>query len=460
MPVSSKHREYLKHRKTWEKVEHAVEGGDAIKEGGYLREFDPPDEKRQEQYKKCSYYMNVTGRTMDALVGAIFRKEIKMEVPPAIEMMKVNFDGGGQGIEQIAKEVSQQLFQKARYGLYVDYPNVKSGMSAQEVRRLGLRPVISCYCPESIINWKTDVAGDRRVLSMVVLMETYEDGGDEFQPREKKRYRVLRLRDGVFTVQMYNEEDNPVSEEYAPRDGFGKMWDHIPFYFIGAENNLPSVDKAPLEALADLNIAHFQTTADHRENLFIHGQLTLGISSEISWQEFQKANPSGITVGARTGHFLGSNGRFTTATAPESSSLRSALQDLREEMAAIGAKLIRTNGQSETAETARINASAEYSVLDTMVDNMEEAFKNALEDAARYARAQGDVVVQFNRDYFPPNMDADDIMAQITLTDRGFITKKDVRVNLRRAGMLGKHRTDEELDEEAEDIGVQKVEPE
>jgi hypothetical protein len=211
----------------------------------------------------------------------------------------------------------------------------------------------------------------------------------------------------------------------------------------------------PLYPMAEINLAHYQTTADHRENLFIHGQLTLGISSDLSPEAFAEANPNGVIVGARAGHFLGPNGKFTQATAPESSSLRVALQDLREEMASIGAKLVSKGGQAETAETAKINAASEHSVLETMVGNASEVIEATLEDMAIYQGANPDQVeFRLNTDFFQEGIDPQQVMADIALYDRALIAKQDVRRNLRQGGRVDPARTDEEIDADAgDDLG-------
>ena len=41
----------------------------------------------------------------------------------------------------------------------------------------------------------------------------------------------------------------------------------------------------------------------------------------------------------------------------------------------LGARLVQRGGQAETAEAARINASAEASTLDTLVGNLSEALE-------------------------------------------------------------------------------------
>ena len=454
MPVSTTHPEYQDNLDIWGKTRAATKGGKAVYDGDFLRKFNPVDDERQKQYQKGAYYLNITGRTKDALVGSIFRHEPEAEIPALLDYVSEDADGSGQSLSQVAKEVCGELMETGRYGLLADYPETPEGLTRDQVQSLELRPYMGLYPAESIINGHTEMMGGKSVLTLVVLREPLDIQVDEFEIRRTHQYRVLRLNEGVFTVQIYDADDKPVSEEYAPRAG-DATWNRIPFHIAGSTNNLNTPDMPPLYPMAELNIAHYQTTADHRENLFIHGQLTLGISSDMSPETFAQANPNGVIVGARAGHFLGPNGKFTQATAPESSSLRVALQDLREEMASIGAKLVSKGGQAETAETARINAASEHSVLETLVGNASEAIEAALEDMALYQGASPDQVeFRLNTDFFEEGIDPQQVMADIALYDRALIAKQDVRRNLRQGGRVDPARTDEEIDADAgDDLG-------
>ena len=454
MPVSTTHPKYQNMLDIWEKTRAATAGGKAVYDGDFLRTFNPVDIERQKQYKKGAYYLNITGRTKDALIGSIFRHEPEVEIPPLLDYVSEDADGAGQSLTQVAKEICGELMETGRYGLLADYPETPEGLTRDQVQSLELRPYMGLYPAESIINGHTEMMGGKSVLTLVVLREPLDIQVDEFEIRRTHQYRVLRLNEGVFTVQIYDADDKPVSEEYAPRAG-DATWNRIPFHIAGSTNNLNTPDMPPLYPMAELNIAHYQTTADHRENLFIHGQLTLGISSDLSPEAFAEANPNGVIVGARAGHFLGPNGKFTQATAPESSSLRVALQDLREEMASIGAKLVSKGGQAETAETAKINAASEHSVLETMVGNASEVIEATLEDMAIYQGANPDQVeFRLNTDFFQEGIDPQQVMADIALYDRALIAKQDVRRNLRQGGRVDPARTDEEIDADAgDDLG-------
>lgn len=448
--VSTQHPEYGLMLPVVRTTRDASAGDQAIKRRTttYLPEFVPADEERYTQYLKRAYFMGVTGRTKKSLIGMIFRKAPTHEIPLQLEALLEDIDGAGQSLEQVAKDAAGNLMEAGRHILIVDYPQAEDGMDAETEAAMGLRPTIASYPTESLINWRFEGVKGKQQLTLAVLREEVEkDENDEFSHDTETRYRVLRLRDDGYTQQVFDDGGTAITDEYYPRMAGGAVFDHIPLHIIGAEDNLPGVDIPPLYDMAVVNIAHYQTTADHRENLFIHGQLTLGITSDMSWQEFQEANPDGVKVGARTGHYLGSNGAFTSVTAPESSSLRVALSDLEQQMVMIGARLVQRGGQAETAEAARINASAEASTLDTLVNNLSEGIEAALEDMARFMGLDPDgVFYRLNDNFWESSLSSQDLMAVTAARQAGIFDEREALHMLRSGSIrLNADRTDDEI---------------
>jgi len=456
--VTTTHPDYDNNIDIWTKIRDTIKGEEAIKEKKYtyLPAFVPADEDRYTQYITRAYFMGVTGRTRDALVGMVFRKPPVYDMPDTMLDIIENIDGAGQSLEQIAKEACGDLISIGRYIFLVDYPMTDEGVrTLSDEKKLSLQPTIICYPAESLINWKTITVGGKTLLSLAVLKETRDTSSNEFEHETDYQYRVLRLVDGFYTQAVYNGNDEPIIEEFQVLAG-GAPLDHIPLHIAGSQNNKPTVDKAPLHDMAILNIAHYQTTADHRENLYIHGQLTLGISTDLDWETFKAANPSGVMVGARKGHFLGNNGAFHSVTAPESSILSKELTDLENKMIMIGARLIQRGGQTETAEAARINASAEASTLDNIVSNLSEALEAALEDCARFMKLDPEkVFFALNKEFWEGSIDYNTAMAVIQLGDASIVAKSDQRRMLR-TGKIGieEGRTDEEIDAEIGEQGI------
>jgi hypothetical protein len=471
MPISSVHPEYSEKIRRVKFVRDMCSDEMTVKDKGerYLpAAFAKEEPERYEAYLKRAYFFGVTNKTLRDMVGAAFRKPASYDLPDALMPLVGNFDGAGNGIERVNKSGVNNLLQAGRHCILVDYPSVEDGMTAEQEARLNLMPYAAEYTAEALDNWSHELIFGREMLTMVKLVEYAKVPIDEFSHELKKTYRVLRLRspeeasvifggafgDYVYTQALYDEAGKALTEEYIPKKassaarGVGIPFNYIPFF-------VADLDQIPLMDIAVVNRAHYQVTANYMENLEVHGQLTLGVVSSMTNEQFQTANPDGIKVGAMKGHFLGENGDFKTATAPESSSLDKALNDLQKQMESMGAKLM-TEGGEKTAEEARINASSQTSALDMVVSLWDSVVNAALKACAEYKAVDPDLVsYTMNRDYYDTALSAQEAGAIITWQDAQNIARSDALYMLRTGRIkLDPNRTDEDIaaDIESESI--------
>ena len=450
MPVNSTNAEYNSAQDRWRTTRDAAEGQEAVKKGTtrYLPDFIPSDEARYKQYLNLAYYVNVTGRTRNGLVGATFRRDGEVSLPDSVAYLEGNADGGGQSLTQLSKALVSDLLVTGRYGLLADYPNVDGVLSQEEVQRRGLQASIKSYKPESIINWKTTTVDGVKLLSMVVLKEAAEVMVDDFSSKSVDQYRVLQLVEGVYWQALYDEELKPVSA-FQPRQFKGEPWTVIPFTFSGAEDNTPSVDLSPLFDLANINLAHYRNIADHESSLRVFSQVMLHVDiGEMSTEQWTELNPNGVTFGSGFG-LQTVKGNANIIQAEPHSKCSQAILDKEQQMVSVGARLISTEGINQTAEEARINASSENSVLDTVVGNASEAMEAAIEFCVMFMGGNPEeVVYSLNREFFDSKISAQEQMTLIQFADRGDISQADLREKLRKSGVIDQGRTDEEIDED------------
>lgn len=447
----------------WQLVKRCVAGPREIRKyNEYLPMPDPLNQSdenkaRYDQLKKRAMFLNVVGRTRTGLLGAVFRKTAEIELPSAIEYLIENLSGNGASLEQVSKESTGECLDTGRGGFLTDFPKVElpEGQTALTVAQAAnARAYIHLYCAESIVNWREDVINGVRRLTLVVLHEKInQPSEDGFEFTAKDQYRALMMRGGKYVQAVYSADD-PEGKETVPTDKAGKPFDHIPFHFFGSENNDASIDKAPLEDLAEVNILHYGNSATVEESGFISSQPTLFITTSINTDDFVKANPNGLHIGSRRGHNLGATGTATLLQANETQLARELMKDKEQQMLMIGARIVQQGSGAETAEAVRIRYSSDNSVLGTIAGNVSEAMRNALFDAQRFMAGEVDekgTVFWLNQEFFDEVMDAQAILAQMQLWQQGIIAKSDLRTNLRQAGVLDSDRTDEKIDADRED---------
>ena len=185
MPVNSQHREYEVYKSQWKRIRDAIAGEDAIKaaEGEHLPRPAGQDSYDYKQYLKRSLFYGATGRTVQGLVGAIFRKEPIIDIPSRIEPLLENVTLTGLPFANFAKMTVEETISMGRCGVLVDRP---TGEEGQAYLRL--------YPAESIVNWRTTNRDGVEVLEQVCLHEERQRAeADGFGTEFYNVYRVLNL---------------------------------------------------------------------------------------------------------------------------------------------------------------------------------------------------------------------------------------------------------------------------
>ena len=462
MAVTDKHPRYEALVDTWVQTRDAVAGSAAIKGKGktYLPVPDSEDEDgkivqlasspRYKSYLKRANYVNFVGRTRSALTGAAFRKDPEYKLPASLEYLVKDATGSGLPLIQLAKDEVGNNLEVGRGGLLADYPRVGRVLSKQEEASMGARARIIPYTAESIINWKTVSINGQIKLSLVVLEESVSVSGDVFSHKTDPQYRVLRLIDGIYNQEVYNKAGDLESGS-TPIAG-GKYLTEIPFYFFGSRNNDASPDDAPLADMAGNNISHYRNSADYEESVFLCGQPTLALTSDLSAEQWEKLYPDGIRLGSRAALFLGKTGSANLIQAEPNMLAAEAMKAKESNMIQIGARIITDGNTAETAEGARIRFSSENSVLADVVGNVSECIEKAISACALFMRATGEIEYKISTEFYDKSIDPMIISALILLKDRGLVLDEDILARLKESGIVSPDRTIEDLQDLLDNI--------
>lgn len=467
MPVSDQHKLYSKNLPLWQLVGDCVEGSATIKwrKEKYLPKPNPSDVTNENKARYSAYvqranYVNFTGFTKAGLLGMVFRKDTVTDLPTEIEYVKENANGAGLSLDQIVRNCIGETLEDGRYGFLTDYPPAPPGLTQAQQNALNLQANILPYEAEDIINWRTVMIGGVKKLSLVVLREINQVVGDDgFSAEDKTFYRVLILVDGVYVQQLYNDkneliifgEGEDARDFIMPLKADGTVWNEIPFTFAGAQNNDETPDKAPLLDIAEVNISHYRNSADYEESAFMVGQPTpwaAGLSQ--SWVD--EVMKGGVLIGSRAFLLLPEGGTAGLMQADPNQMPLKGMQEKEAQMIKLGARIISDSTGDETAEAARIRFAGQTSQLAVLVGNVQAAVMKCLGWAQEFMGGTGEIVLVINMEFFESKADPNMLIAQIQLLDRGVFAKKDIRTNLRKAGMVDSDRTDDMLDNEAEDI--------
>ena len=260
--LSNRNIEYQKFYSRWKKIRDVLDGEDALKnndlglhnvyyEGkrqNYLRPINPRDtsqynRERNQGYVNGAVFFNGSDRTLQGVIGMVYRKDPEIELPAQLDYLIDNVDGSGIGLAQQSKAVTSDVASVGRDGLLVDMPQFDGEATLADIDG-GIRPSIVEYKAESIIDWHERVIDGVRVLDMVLLMECVEEydysNPTSIQKDLVKYYKMIFI-DDQGAVQVAKWRDDEPSYEVSPmvKGGSGGAFNRIPFVFVGAKNNSP-----------------------------------------------------------------------------------------------------------------------------------------------------------------------------------------------------------------------------
>lgn len=409
-------------------------------------ETEPDENERAARYKTYlmrSVFYGVTGRTLRGLVGLVFETDPAIEIPDLLLPVKEDATGSGTSLDQQAQGTLSDVVALGRAGLLTDYPNTSAPTTRAQALAGNIRPTLIRYKPEQIINWRTRTVGAKVLLSLVVIVESYIVEDDGFAETPGTQHRVLRLDEaGNYVVEIHRDREGQgivPFETYQPTDGKGLPFKEIPFTFIGAEDNDPDIDRAPLLDIAELNVAHYRNSADYEESAFVVGQPT-PVLAGLTKQWVDEALKGRVRFGSRAAIALPVGGTAELLQAEPNTLAFEAMTHKEAQMIALGAKLIENTGTQQTATEATIDMVMDNSVLGTCARNVSMAYRKGLNWALQFMT--GEIVddpevidYELSTDFAARNLTAQDRQQVVQAWVQKAITWEEMRWNLKRSGV-------------------------
>ena len=378
--------------------------------------------------KQLGVFMNITGSTLESVLGVANRMPAVIVVPEQVSYLEVNADGRGNKLKDIIKDAMADTLPMGRFGVLVEPPaqrfdNDGNSIEASkaDVASGKVRTTLKTYVPESIVDYDESVIGDVKMLSLVILMEcvTIRDA-TTYQSKTEARYRFLTLDENGYHQQVFKDVDgtDPLTEKIMITGFDGKALDHIPFYFSGSKNNDADADNPPYYKLATKNIALYNLDANNRLNLNLHATGTLILTGDA--EELGKKE---LTIGGGNGIYLGTTGSATLLQLEAGKALPEAIEAEKRDMVELGAKLSSPDVQRTLGE-AEMSMAQELALLSSVTDNVEDMINLAVADLIMIQTGkEADFEIILNRNFFAKKLTAQELAVLKDLWQAGAISK-------------------------------------
>ena len=460
MAIDFKHKEYSDNIEEWNTIEKVCKGRDVDE---FLVTLNPKDKSqdnatRNSQYKERAVFYQIAGRTAEGLVSLMFSKKPKLEVPAALEYMNENCDGAGVSIYQQSQSASDNTVKVARCGLFTTYPKVDAELSKADMDTGKYYPTIHKYEASQIINWRFTKVGSQVKLSLTNIMELVEEV-DGYESKYVDQIRELSLIENVFHQTLWRKKEGDkewyvYEEPYAPKDGYGKQWDNIPFQFAGSLSNSGEVNDSIMYGMTKMNIGHFRNSAEWEDSIFYSGQSQPWMSG-INQTHLDLMKKNEMYIGSKQLIGVPTGEQFGFATADPNPQARQGMIDKLDGMIGMGARYIQPSGPAITAEQSAGDQAMAHSPLYMISNNVSDAYTQNLKWAARYLRLPEDnILYETSKEFVTPEVKPDDIRAMVEGFVSGAIPMSSYFAWLKKVDLLDKEKTIEEFTEEVGQAGM------
>ena len=161
---------------------------------------------------------------------------------------------------------------------------------------------------------------------------------------------------------------------------------------------------------------------------------------------------SALTLGSSAGYvFQDADAKiqFATYGAEGLSSLKEAMDDKVQMMAALGARMLSPEtSQAESGEALAIRRGGENSALAKVADSVSRSVVLVLETLAEWEGIAGDISYSLNTDFLPSRMDPQELTALMSAWQAGGLTTPELFDRMKVGGIIRDDKSYEEHSQE------------
>lgn len=454
MPIQSHHTDYEAAAHKWKRARDASTGQDAVHAAGiaYLPMLDGQAITGYEAMKLRTSYFNATGRTIDALVGMVFRKPMQKEHNGLDDILN-DLDLNDTNIDSFSQTILRESLTVGRIAALVEYPQVKQTVLTQaEQVAYNLRPYATLYKSESIINWRKERINNVMQYTMIVLSECDYDRSDPYSPKEIPQLRELLLENGIYVQRIWQKPSKmkdwvQIGGDIIPQLNGAPLF-YIPLFAFGCDENELTINIAPILPLADLNLAHYRVTADYEHGCHLSGLPTMLVAGVMLGDNEKIHVGSSIAITSPDpqahGEYIEVNGNF--------GALENNLERKQKQMAILGARILEAQiNTAQAADTLKQRTNGENSVLAAMANLVSAQLSKMLSFMALWAGNQQLVAVKLSTDFNPQGMTAQELTALVAAYQGGAISEQVLFDNLKAGEVISEATTFEEEQQAKQD---------
>lgn len=410
----------------WPIIDALMGGTAAMRRAGrsFLPQWPNEEDASYNQRLATATLFPAFSRTVGVMAGKPFSKQVTLgeNTPERIVELCQDIDGEGRSLHVFAADLMQEAVSFGFGGILVDFTRTEGQARTQaDEKAMGARPYWVHIKHGQILGWRTGKVAGVTALTQLRLAETAEVDDGEFGTKAVNRVRVLTP--GAW--ELYEE----TTGGYQRIDGGTTTLQAIPFVPVYGRRVAYMMGKPPLIDLAHLNVKHWQSQSDQDTILHV---ARVPILATIG------ADEATITVGASAAVKLppGAEMMYVEHTGAAIDAGAKSLEALEAQMIQTGAELLVAQPGERSATEAEIDAEANKSELQRIVETFEDSIDQALQFTADWLNLPEGGSVSLFKDFAASSLSEATAALLLQLQQGGVITKRTLIREQQRRGII------------------------
>lgn len=420
---------------SWSKIETVLGGTRAMRSAGQLylpQHVSESNERYRERLDKATL-LNMTKLTLESWVGRPFSEpvELKEDVPAEIKTLCEDVDTLGNNVNVFARNVFREGLAKAFTHILVDMPRAADD-SQRTLANDKRRPYWVHIKPERLFFAEGKVVDGKEQLQEIRFWESVSTRKG-FELITVPQIRQLVLTPAGVEVTLYREvKQKSRKTTWQPVEQYLMEIDEIPLVTFYADRQDFHMGTSPIEDLADLNIAHWQSVSDQRACLTVARFPILAMSGATD--ETQK-----LVVGPHRWLYMPDTAARAYYVEHSGTALgvgRNEIRDLEEQMGSYGAEFLKKRPNRETATARSLDTAEATSPLQDLTLRYHDTLETALMLTAKWMKMPSGGSVSIKMNFAAPPAGGEGLRALVEAFKTRGISRKAFTDELKRANLL------------------------
>ena len=477
MTVDTKHPYYELVAPDWEMIRDTLEGQTVIRSKNTQYLPMPPgmhvqgtlikasnkasssirSNDRYEFFKSFAEFPEIVGPALDGMQGILHAKPPEVELPPRMQYLIDRATPDGDTLNMLWENITREVMTTGRLGLLCEV--------------FGDQILLCKYKAESIINWWLAPNREGGDPLFVVLEEVTQrqKEDEEFVLEDVSMYRVLKMLNGVYQVEVWIKEDGKdpervdLSTQFETNEFgnvvpvlFGQPFFNIPLYIVTA--SAPGFDPSPVPMLplSRRAISIYQKNATYGRSLYMKGDPTIVITGV----DPEKAP---TTVGGSSLWTFGSSEARATMLDIDGKGIpmqRDAINDEYDRFFQETGRLLDTHDKVNiSGEAIRRRQQSKQVTLVSLAMNTGDDFEKVLKKVAvLLGEDPSKVIFTPNTDFAEASMSGQELLELITAKIQGApISNETIHWLMKKRGLTNKDYNEEKelVDQDGPPLGAE-----